>query len=1066
MADQVRDIAAFTAFAEKNPQDAFRFFKSDEFLNIIPAEDHRSRALWWGLMHAPLTRASMEEFLAGTGRKDPVTVTADVTEASFYQVKDSIQEMIRLRRSGWGSFVMNVCTDADFIELPRVRITEEAFVGSSFDLPYRILIGKLGAGVRTGTIWIEGPCCRIAFTVTASAEAEDYTGQRAEIDRNTLRLLKLRLDYMLDRVSRSTYVTESLEMIETHYCISTEKLTLMRLYQAYLEKLRGNTDEAAAILREFRDMRFPEEEQEEELSCLYMRSLISGDPAEAEDTAVRIRSRFDGRRGSYLLLKLLLLSNPDIGHYPRRRRKAAEQMYEAGVRSPLLYAEILRDLRQDDSLVTQLSDCTVQTLLFAVRQDLLTEALALRAAYLSANEKYFSPPLLRILTEAYEKWPLDGILEAIVRMLMKGQPRDGRCFPWYEKAVEKNLRIIRLYEYYIETMPETRRQILPLQIRKYFELSPESISEESRAAVYANVVRNRDVDPDTYEAYRAGAEAFAMEALRNGKTGGNYAVLYQEFVRRITDRQSAEALTRVMFTESLYLEDDSVRAVVVIHDGLKEEQVVPVAGGRAFITRYTDDARILFENAASQRFIAKADYHLAPLMDSGKLLPLLEDRKIFLEPLLLYETRKMEKRECRDAGDFELWKSVARSDKMTDSIRAEARRQILHYLSCHPETPFFHRGTSESVFGLYAEADLVTLADVLLGAGLFRECYRILLAYGSEGISPEIRVRLASRMIAETEEKDEELIRFSMDVFRTGKYDETMLEYLSEHFSGSTEDMMELRACADSFFIDTFSLDDRLLVQFLREKKRPENADGIFTSYVEHGGRRAVIREYLEQVSDEILGTDRTLCEAAAVCIAEYFDRKEPVDFAMKLALLQYYSSRESLTAHDEMLTDVLLAECSKRNVWLGFMKKLPSDLIHPYHLKDRTFVEQKADPAAEVLITYTMRTGLSGEDCKERTEQMVRRFRGIFSREFLLFYGESLTYRITVRDGTSKWQSGEVTLCAEELPMSGTESFPRINRMLRAAREGSEDTLKEELRSYMKARDAAQSLFALEETL
>ena len=27
MADQVRDIAAFTAFAEKNPQDAFRFLR-------------------------------------------------------------------------------------------------------------------------------------------------------------------------------------------------------------------------------------------------------------------------------------------------------------------------------------------------------------------------------------------------------------------------------------------------------------------------------------------------------------------------------------------------------------------------------------------------------------------------------------------------------------------------------------------------------------------------------------------------------------------------------------------------------------------------------------------------------------------------------------------------------------------------------------------------------------------------------------------------------------------------------------------------------------------------------
>ena len=59
MADQVRDIAAFTAFAEKNPQDAFRFFKSDEFLNIIPSEDHRTRALWGWLLHAPLTRASV-----------------------------------------------------------------------------------------------------------------------------------------------------------------------------------------------------------------------------------------------------------------------------------------------------------------------------------------------------------------------------------------------------------------------------------------------------------------------------------------------------------------------------------------------------------------------------------------------------------------------------------------------------------------------------------------------------------------------------------------------------------------------------------------------------------------------------------------------------------------------------------------------------------------------------------------------------------------------------------------------------------------------------------------------
>ncbi|MDO5702322.1 MAG: DUF5717 family protein, partial [Lachnospiraceae bacterium] len=837
MSDKIRDLAAFAAAAERSPEDAFRFFRSEDFPEVIPPNDHRGRALWRGLSLPPAGREAMEEFLAGTGLKQPVTVTADESEVSFYSIKDTTQEWIRLRRSGWGSIVMSVSTDADFIELPVTRITEDSFVGSTCDIPYRIIVGSLGEGVRTGNVWIEAPGCSIRFHVTATSGREEYEEQRAKVDRNMAKLYELRLQYMLDRIDRKKYVTESLSLIGTHYCFSTEKLTLMRLYQAYLEKLRGNADEASAILREFRQVRFPEEEQEEELCCLYLRSLLGEEGASSEDTAIRIRSRFDGRYGSYILLKLLFLTNPDIGHYPRRRKKAAEQMFEAGVRSPFLYAELIRDLRADDSLVTSLSDCMVHTLLFAAKNDLLTEDLALRTAYLSANEKCFSPLILRILTVSYRLWPVSGILEAIVRLLMKGQPRDGSCFPWYEKAVEQHLRVIRLYEYYIESMPENRMEVLPLPVLKYFALSPESVSEESRARVYANVIRNRENDPDTFDELIDDAREFAAESLEKGRIGTDYAVLYQEFMRDLPEGQSLDTLTEAVFSERIVVDDSDVRSVVVIHDGLKEESVVPVVRGRAYIRRYTDDAQIIFENAASRRFITGAQYLLTPVMDRQEFLPTLKTRPFMRGGLLLNCVRELENVPCTDASGFAFWKDAARAEELTDDIRMEARRKIINYLADHPETGFFHSGTPQRVMDLYAEADKAKLTEVLLHGDLYREAYEQLVKSGQDGVPADMLVFIAGRIIRDTgDEKDEKLIKYCRDVYDGGKYDETILRYLTEYMSGSTQEMMELRRRAESFYIDTFALDDRLLSAVVREKKRPAGADEVFASYISHGG--------------------------------------------------------------------------------------------------------------------------------------------------------------------------------------------------------------------------------------
>ena len=1059
------DLKAFAKSAERNPEEAFRLFRSEEFRKLIPYGDHRAAALWRGLNAPPVTPSQMEEFLVGMKLKDHVEACPEERNAEHWSVTDSVQESLILRRRGKGTFGFRVSSDSDFLELPRNHVTQEDFVGSTCEFAYRINASKLGRGVRRGVIRFEAPCRSFSFSVSASRGAKELRPGNAEVDSNLLALSSLRLSYMLERISRAEYISGSLRCIETHYCSSTKSLTALRLYQAYLERLKGNEADAAAILKEFSTFSPEDRESELELACLYLRGLIGDGKVSSSRLASRVRSRFDLDGNTYLMMRLLFLTNPDIGRYPRRRKKAAEQVYERGCRSPFVYAEVLRDLRQDDSLLASLDDLMVQTLLFASKQDLLTEALSLRAAYLSANEKCFSEPLLRVLTSAYDKWPSDGILEAIVRLLMKGQPRDSSCFPWYELAVERGIKVIRLYEYYIETMPDTKRDVLPLPLRKYF-LYNNTLSEEGQAVVYANIVRNAKADPATFEAYKKKAEEFAYESLSSGRVGEHYAVLYQTFIRNIRDEQSAKTLSKLLFTCRIYCEDKDVRSVQIIHDGLKEVQSVPLIRGNAYVLRYTEDAVILFENAASERFFTQEAYSVSPLTESERLMDLLRAHQVPDDGFLLHELRRIWDHECRTPREFELWRAAAESEQFTPSLRREARKRILEFVLKNPESSFFHHGTPDEVLARYAAADRRALVQVLLSSGLYEQAYHVLLQYGTSLIPREQLVRLCCLMIEESgQKKDEELLAFTAEVFRLGKYDERMLSYLAEHFRGDMEEMLAVRAAAADFYIDTFPLDDRILSLAVREKQNIKEGPQILKSYVCHGGRQKLIRSYLEFRADAILGSEEPVSEAIAFGISDLYDREEPIDFAMKLALLRYYSQQYSLDAHAELQVDLLMEECVKRNLRFAFMKNLSPDFVRQYRLEDLVFVEQKADPDAEVLITHSLKSGLAGEEAVWKTEPLIHRFRGIFSKEFTLFYGEELTFFLTIREGGKETRTQQKTLRASASSLSGTGSYQRIGRMLRDAELGDEKALEEEMCSFLKARQVAGALFELEES-
>lgn len=1059
---KVKTLSSFANLAKDDPEAAVRIWRNPGFKDLIPDQDDRLHSLYRGLGPERGGRQQVEEFLVGAGLKTQVRIHADFLKAGFSSVSETIQEIITLRRNTWGSFYLTAECQADFIEIPRTTVTEEDFVGLTYRFPYRINPQYLSMGENRAEIVLRCGTDSIRFQVTAAPpETPEYRKQK-ETDGLKAELRDLFANYLCYAGKDREFAREALPIAEKLAESASPPSAELLLMNAWLYALSGNSEEVRRLLDEAEDSPASSEENLLVLASRVIAAMCGLGSDAMSALSGKARTEFRRNPGSYTALKLMLLSDAELRSSPRRKLKAVMQTFESGCGDPLLFAEIMPELKKEDSLVDNLEPFMKKALYYATKKGLLTHELALRCAYLTANEKYYSEELMEILTESWNNWQSDGILEAIVRLAIKGQARNPAFFPWYEKAIERNIRIIRLYEYYIETLPENRRGILPLTVRKYFAMS-DTLSENMKALVYANIIRNRREDPETYGLYREKMETFAQESLKAGRISEDYAVLYQKFTGRVTERETADRLLDVVFSRKIFTDEPGMRNVIVIHRQLAKEETVPLLRGTAYIRQYTKDSQVLFEDYSGRRY-ASCVCSSEPLMEREPFYTmcssLAERTPGFL--LSVYERYTEAGKDGEEM--YRLMREMEAHTEFEEEFRQSLRRRILAYALSHPECGLVETLTEPFGRKLIA-ADKSAFIRILLAGGEFRKAYALSVRYGFEGISPDLCVRLASRMIDETDGAyDEELALFTEHVFRLGKYDERTLGYLTLYFRGSMNEMLELRKTAKGFFIDTFPLDERILARAAFTKYRPAEGPEILKAYSLAGGRTRIIRSYLEFVCGDLLGEEESISEYEASCIAEMMDRNETTDFPMRLAYLRYCSECGQLTAHEEVLADRILDECMKRELRMKFFQKLPATLISEYRLLDKVFVEQKADPSDTVTLRYTLTDGEACDGVVWKSEPMIRRYRGLFVREFTLFYGEVLTYEIIVLHEGQETVVSRGSVVSPFTDLTGQSAYQRINGIIRAMHEGDESEARELLRDYRKAENIARQVFRLEE--
>lgn len=1058
---EIEDLDQFAALAKADYREAFRLFTKEAFLKLVKGEAKKFESLYKGMSQNPVTYQHMEEFLIGTGKKEAVELTVDKAEKEMLRIESSTKDTLYIYKNTWGYVRMEVEIEGDFLEIEKKIVTNDDFIGSVYGIEYVILWDKLGKGKKTGRIVVKSVYGSQVFQIQASA-ARDYQISLRSYEHQKMK--ELSLSYLQLAAKKIDYREWKEQTIR---CLNELKSTgsfgiSHQLYEAYVYYLEDDRLKTQELLGLLKNRTYSEEEAEAEGMYLYLSHEMGMRPPEAGSVSEALESLYRRNQDSFILLGLLLKVSEEFANSSVKKLHMLERQFEMGCTSPFLYLEAVKVIARDENQMKKLSPFMIQVLVFAAKYQMLTQELAMRISYLAVHEKRFRTSVYRILGACYEVYPGKDTLEAICKLVMLGSPGRRAYYKWYARAIEQDVRITRLYEYYIETMNKNSRVMLPQPVRLYFSYN-NTLSSSKKAFVYANIIHNKDEDELTYQNYREAMAAFAKESLHAGKINEDYAVIYQEFLTNLGSKSSAEAAAGIAFAHRLYSDDPKVRNVIVCHSAFNREASYPVNDGVAYINIYSEDAQIIFEDSKRRRYVATVAYNLQKLIDNKEIVQQCVALDVEHPGLLLYQCGSRLSETDVNIRNLGCFQHVVESEYFTEPYKQEARRKLLEYYDRNAEDATINEYLRTINYREFYQVDCVLLIDILIRRGFAQEAFELICEYGYEQIDAASLLKLCRRMILDMEfAENEELIWLAYEVLARDRYDDVILMYLRDNYIGPVETMIKIWEKLKGFQVDTYAIEEEILLLAMFTRSYRPKLSKVLEGYVRNRGKEVVIVAAFTFFSVGYFLGDVRIDSFVFQGLQSVYEREWELDIVCKLALLKRYRFCKKLTSRQKTNVINILGECQKLGLRFSFFREFPGDCTKSFQLEDKVFVEEVLHPKARVTIHYALSRGEEAGDLKFKSEPMQNVYHGIFTREFLLFYGERLTWYLTIELGdtvrTTEWK----TLLMDTITSEGKTKYQMLNQMLANRKLRKESVLDAAMEKYLKTEQLAEQIFIL----
>lgn len=1056
----IRNMFHFANLAHYDYEEAYRLFTSGK-IRLIKM-DASERMHYEMLARANSSRENLEEFLLTANKKKPVVVNIENDNIKEKYNGENFSLSVVLTKSGWGYFQMEVSSDSEFIELDKRKILSDDFVGNQLEYKFIVNGSKLHKGKNYARVNFCGFNQQLHVTVEVDVKKESKNGERHEVKKIMSSLCQLYIQVRTHTIHNAAWIKESQSLVERWISVVPDN-KFLQIFHAQLLILGKQNNEAEIILEKFGKERFIKR-QEPELYAylLYVQALYRQEEEFTRQAVVETRALFEAHPHSVVIFWALLFLDDEIQSNAVKKYQMLHEQFVYGCRSPFIYLEAFILLRSDVSLINSIGNFEKQVLSFALHQALITENMAIEAAKASISVKEYDCLLCRLMQSFYKLFERRECLEAVCSQLIKGGFRNEDAFFWYELGVNSGLKINLLYEYYIYTVPSDRMEKLPKEILLYFCYN-HNMDYRNKAYLYANIIRHKSDIQYLYEKYEPYINQFVQEQAIKRHVNEDLIYLYENHIDILTENEECcEILEELIFTNVVTCKRNDIKNVIVCYEELSKREEFPVIDNKSYIRIYTDSAFIALEDLDGKIHFETVDYSIKALLTRGKINRFASKLKKEKTVILLNRYKKMGA--ILDKDNVNICQRLLKKDILTGEFREELIDKLIAYFESIWE--------DEVVINLLGKVDFKKIDsrrravyfEKMILLGMYDEVYGLLFEYGYENINPKRLVRLCSRLISSGKDEDR-LVDLCSYVFSKGKFDEIMLNYLVSECYSSTYHMIAIWKAANNFDVDSYKICERLLIQMLYTGFMPGRTYDIFEDYCAHSPKNEVVMAYISYISYEYVVNQQVTEERFFHRILKMWKRKDKLNDSCILAYLKYCNEKNSVEEEEEEFVCEGIESLENKNITLSFFKGV-AKLVNTDNLfNERTWIEYLASPQKKVVIYYR----IIDDECKQAEfvrEELKSVFGPIFSKEIVLFFGETLQYYIVEEDNSKDsaiYCSGVITPQPEEFE-TNIGRYGWINDIYISRSLEDEKTLISLMNKYKKYDVITKNLFELKE--
>jgi len=1065
----IKNLFHFTNLARADFDEAVRVFYSEGFRELFESTEKAHLLKYRGFVNGRESGENVEEFLISVNKKTPVVYSFCMENISLTDVEDDESGTIEIKRSGWGYTHFVLETDCDFLKLSATDFSDRDLNGSIVSVSYRILASKLHNGINYGSVRLISSHSDITLPVFISNGLE----KRAERDRD-LRLKRLVYEltvnyirFRIKDIGSNAWINMTAEIVDRMLHLDKDRLEI-RLYQVHSLVIAGRDREASLLLDKIEtEYKLKDAPVDLKGYFIYLRAMSSPDEEDVKEAVSAVWELYEGHKDSDRLLWFLLYLDESIKLSPARERELLLRQFERGSSSPILLIEAYSLFSKEPEELGNLDSVEIRILYFAVRHGLFKRSLSDRAALLSSRVRGYNELLIEVLTAYFEEFEDDDCLSAICSYLIRNERTDRRFLKYYRAAIDRELKITNLYEYFLYALPDNEVSLLPKSVLIYFSLE-RNLPASLTAYVFANMIVHEAETSILLEESRMRMMEFALSEIQQFRIDENLAVIY-DYLGYFKDsdfgmmkqRSSLDfALTEVAFIRLIKCRDLRARYCVVVESQLKNEKKYLLKDGAAYIKVCGNDYEIFFENEKGERFLrSESGYEEIPLLHTQTAVRQIDCLAQNDISLTVYMCERGRSGFSVDSSNVAFVRRAMESDEIDPLYKNSIRMELLkfyHDLELNEDLDSFIGTIDVDCLKMEERSELVRL---MLLRDMTDKAYLLVTHYGVSGIDPRTMVKLLTQFLpASVNESFDWLLSMCFYVFSEGKYNDIVLAYLINHYNGTTGNLRKIWKAGENFELDVRSIEERIITQMLKTGTFIGERDDIFFDYVRRGAVPDIAYAWLSYCAYGYFVRERITDERVFGGLLNVFEDRGSLNEVCMLSVIKFYSDRER-TRRESGITAGCIKRCLEKNIIFGFFNEYVSEVSELRLYSDLSFVEYRTNPRYRVVLHYILNDGSDGKVSYTR-EEMSNMYGGIFSKKFVLFQGERLQYYITEETGANENLTESGVLEKEiELKPGSPSRYDMLNEMILCQSLEDHSSMASAYGEYLKKRSAAEAL-------